>query len=74
MEFDGKYSVPIFLYMKSKLYHGKSEFHGWQAGWEGREISIPAKSEQRAPVGVIAQAADASRLERRDLRRAVLPA
>jgi len=28
MEFDGKYSVPIFLYMKSKLYDGRAEFHG----------------------------------------------
>jgi hypothetical protein len=28
MEFDGKYSVPIFLYMKSKLHVGQSEFHG----------------------------------------------
>ena len=28
MEFDGKYSVPIFLYMKSKLHAGQSEFHG----------------------------------------------
>lgn len=28
MEFDGKYSVPIFLYMKSKIYDGRAEFHG----------------------------------------------
>ena len=28
MGFDGKYSVPIFLYMKSKLHVGQSEFHG----------------------------------------------
>ena len=30
MEFDGKYSVPIFLYMKSKLYDGRNEFHGFE--------------------------------------------
>lgn len=26
--FDGKYSIPIFIYMKNKLYDGQSEFHG----------------------------------------------
>lgn len=28
IDFDGKYSVPIFLYMKSKLFDGRNEFHG----------------------------------------------
>ena len=28
INFDGKYSVPIFLYMKSRLFEGRNEFHG----------------------------------------------
>jgi plasmid replication initiation protein len=28
INFDGKYSVPIFLYMKSKLFQGREEYHG----------------------------------------------
>jgi hypothetical protein len=28
MNFDGKYSVPIYLYMKSKLFDGRAEYHG----------------------------------------------
>jgi plasmid replication initiation protein len=28
VNFDGKYSVPIFLYMKSKLFQGRQEYHG----------------------------------------------
>lgn len=28
INFDGKYSVPIFLYMKSKLFEGRNEYHG----------------------------------------------
>ena len=27
IEFDGKYSVPIFLYLKSRLFDGRQEFH-----------------------------------------------
>lgn len=27
MDFDGKHSIPIFLYMKSRLYDGQKEFH-----------------------------------------------
>jgi Initiator Replication protein len=27
MNFDGKYSVPIFLYLKSKLFDGRQEYH-----------------------------------------------
>lgn len=29
--FDGKYSIPIFIYMKSKLYDGQNEFHGTES-------------------------------------------
>ncbi|MFK7933126.1 MAG: replication initiation protein [Saprospiraceae bacterium] len=28
LKFDGKYSVPIFMYMKRKLFHGEKEYHG----------------------------------------------
>ena len=28
ISFDGKYSVPIFLYMKSRLFEGRTEYHG----------------------------------------------
>ena len=28
ISFDGKYSVPIFLYMKSRLFEGRAEYHG----------------------------------------------
>ena len=31
MSFDGKYSVPIFLYMKSKLFDGRDEYHGTES-------------------------------------------
>ena len=31
IEFDGKYSVPIFLYLKSKLFDGRQEYHGSEA-------------------------------------------
>lgn len=31
MKFDGKYSVPIFMYMKQKIYEGNSEFHGQES-------------------------------------------
>jgi hypothetical protein len=27
IEFDGKYSVPIFMYLKSKLFDGRQEYH-----------------------------------------------
>lgn len=36
LKFDGRYSVPIFMYMKSKLFEGADEFHGEESVEEFR--------------------------------------
>lgn len=37
MRFDGKYSVPIFMYMKRKIFNGHQEFHGQESVEEFRK-------------------------------------